>query len=503
MADAETTFAQQEAPLVLALDIGSSSIRCRAYDALGRAVSGLDAGAPTAVESKPGGVSEADPDVLLAAAFACLDVVVDMAGQSGAEIAGVGVCTFVANLMGLDAGGRPTTRLSTYADTSSLAQADQLKAELDEEAARQRTGCRLHPSYLPPRLLRIREQAPDVFSRTVHWLTIGEYLEKTLFGETAATVSAASWSGLLDRRALEWDKELLSFLGVSREKLSPLTDAGAPRSGLAPEYARRWPALAHVPWFPAVGDGAAANIGCGCVGPDRAALTMGTSSAVRAVVPGPLDTIPKGLWCYLVDRNRLLPGGALSEGGCVYAWLRQTLRLDHGPDFERALDAMPPDGHGLTALPLFAGERAPGWSGKTGAAFVGMNLSTTSLDMARAAMESVALRLALTFDCLRPLLPDNAAVVAGGGVPEASPAWTRIMADALGVDIVLPNVKEISARGAALLALESLGALSDMAATAPDPARVFHPNERRHKIYQRAMERQQELYGALIKGSKR
>ena len=64
-------------------------------------------------------------------------------------------------------------------------------------------------------------------------------------------------------------------------QLSPLVDRDAPLRGLLPEYGRRWPRFADVPWFPALGDGAAANVGSGCLGPSRVALTVGTSGALR------------------------------------------------------------------------------------------------------------------------------------------------------------------------------------------------------------------------------
>src|SRR5205085_755803 len=85
-------------------------------------------------------------------------------------------------------------------------------------------------------------------------------------------------------------------------------------------YAGRWPALRDVPWYPCAADGVTGNLGSGCSTPEDVAVQVGTSSAMRAVVPGTPPTVPEGLWCYRVDRENALLGGAVSEGGNVPGW---------------------------------------------------------------------------------------------------------------------------------------------------------------------------------------
>ena len=94
-----------------------------------------------------------------------------------------------------------------------------------------------------------------------------------------------------------------------------------------------------MPWFPALGDGACDNIGSGCLTPDRFALMVGTSGAMRAVCEHGSMRIPPGLFCYRVDRRRFVLGGALSNGGEVYHWMKRTLSL---PDGARSTQFMVP-----------------------------------------------------------------------------------------------------------------------------------------------------------------
>ncbi len=487
-----------EAPLVLALDIGSSSLRTLLFDRLGRAVAGSEARHPFAIESSPEGAAEADATQLLLRLFECIDGTLASVGPLAEQIGGVASCTFVSNVVGVDAQGRACTPLYTYADTRAAPDAAALRAELDENAIHQRTGCRLHPSYLPARFRWLARTRPEELARAQRWVTLGELLELTLFGEAAASLSVASWSGLLDRHRLVWDEPLLELLPLSQAELSPLSDVSLPRSGLRGEFAARWPALRQVPWFPAIGDGAAANIGSGCVSAGRVALTVGTTSALRAVVEGSVPTLPSGLWCYRVDARRALPGGALTEGGNLFAWMRATFQLPSPAEIESALPEREADGHGLTVLPFLSGERSPGWAGHARATIDGLTLATTPMDILQAGLEAICYRIALVYGMIRTLLPDEPQIIASGGALENSPAWQQMMADVLGCPVALSLSEEVSARGVALLALEAMGAAEGLASFPHPVSEARQPRAERHERYRAAVQRQQQLYDKLV-----
>ena len=488
---------ESEPPWILSLDIGTSSIRARVFDALGREVEGLGARGTYSLHTSANGAVEADPDEMLHVLWECIDEVMVKAQAWAYHIAGVAGCSLVSNVLGIDQTGQAITPVYTYADTRPAADVVTLRRLLDEREVHRRTGCRFHTSYLPARFLWLARTHPALFQRVVRWVSIGEYMELQLFGETAVSYSVASWTGLLDRTRLQWDRELLQVLPIQDSHLSPLTDVSIPRQGLSSPFGSRWPALREVPWFPVVGDGAAANVGSGCVTPHRVALTMGTSSAMRVVTREPVEDVPWGLWCYRVDGTRSLPGGALSEGGNVFAWLRERLRLPEDDDrLEAQLAQLPPDGHGLTVLPFFAGERSPGWRGDARATIHGLTLAHTPLEILRAGMEGVAYRLGRVFHLLRPLLPASVEVIAGGGALRHSPVWSQILADVLGHPVTMTQVPEVSARGAALLALEALGVLR-LEEAPYFPGRTFWPDPRAHERYLAAMERQQALYARL------
>jgi gluconokinase len=325
---------------------------------------------------------------------------------------------------------------------------------------------------------------------------IGEYLTLRLFGRAACSISMASGTGMLDLRRCEWDGEVLGALGLSPQRLSPLVDLDAPFSGLRADYAGRWPALARIPWLPAAGDGALANIGTGCVDRARAALSLGTSGAIRAMWSGDVPEVPRALWVYRADRRRVLTGGAVTNGGSVYRWMLDTLALGDPSGIEAALLERKPDAHGLTILPFFSGERSPDWPVSSRGAVIGLTASTQPLDLLQAGLEAVAYRLAAVWDALRSAAPDVREIVASGGALAHLPAWLRIFADVFGHDIVRSAEDEGSSRGAALLALEALGAarLEEMPVPRAAAVRADAP---RHAVFERGRARYARLEQTL------
>ncbi len=207
----------------------------------------------------------------------------------------------------------------------------------------------------------------------------------SLFGRSAITSSAASWTGLLNRTNRTWDEDLLAKLPIHREQLGTVVDVSEPSVGLRTPWAARWPALRAIPWFGAIDDGAAANVGSGCTTSDRIALSIGTTGALRTIPPS-VPIIPPGLWCYRVDHALPLLGGATSEGGNVLIWVLRTLQVDLQALQQHLLDPATAN-HGLTVLPFIAGERCPGWAGDVRATITGISTVTSALNIARAGLE--------------------------------------------------------------------------------------------------------------------
>jgi gluconokinase len=421
--------------VALALDVGSSSVRAQPFDELGQ----------PAGELRHEQYSTDDPGDVAAAARRVL-----------ADEEPDAISCFAHSLLAVDKNWNALTPILGWRDTRSSGAAEWLARRLDAEAIHARTGAFLHPSFWPAKLAWLAETEPEIFGSAAWFVSFGDFL----CGAPETSLGMASTSGLLDLTTLDWDEELLSVLGVEAERL---------------------PRIADVPVWP---DAACSNAGAGCTGPTRAALMVGTSGAFRVLYESERPQPKPGLFLYRADARRVVEGGALSDGGNLYAWLERTLAGVSGSLAERD-----PRDHGLVFLPFLGGERSTGWNANARGAVHGLTFETTALDLRQAAYEGVAFRFAAIAD----LLPDVSEVVATGGGLLRDRDWLQIMADALAQPIHISGVPEASLRGAAVLALERLGHES---AEAPI-AGVVEPRPERADAYRAAREEQQRLYDEL------
>jgi gluconokinase len=489
-------------PALLGLDIGTSGVRAALFNE-----SGSEIGASVRIDrwcgsQRAGDFSLIDADTLLEQVATTLDALFAKIYESATRIELIAISCFWHSLVGVDANGRATTPVLGWADSRAAAATYQLRSEFDEAKVHARTGCRFHPSYWPAKLRRLRNEEPEIFRATKQWLSFADYLTLQLFGETAVSVSMASGTGLLNQHTCEWDEELVKALDVPIEKLPEIAAAHKTFRELRSAYAVRWPQLSEARLVPAVGDGAANNIGAGCNSPEKVALMIGTSGAMRVCFEAtPPDRLPPELWCYRANRERILIGGALSDGGGLYNWIRESLLpAEDSETIESELELLRPDAHGLTIMPFWAGERSTGWKPDARGAIVGLRLQTRPIEILRAAMEAIAYRFALIASALDPFAPE-ATLIASGHALRSSPAWMQILTDVLGRRVVVSELSEASMRGAALLALEAAGKIQSIEEFSMPVEMVFEPNILHHAVYRDALDRQQRLYKKMFTGT--
>lgn len=458
---------------VFSIDVGTSGVRAALFDERGNQIEGAMAVRRRDVAD----FAELDPDQLVEEVAKTIDELLGTPVLAREQFKAIAISTFWHSLMGVDASGTPTTPLLTWADTRAVHAAKELRAEFDEREIHARTGCRFHPSYWPAKLRWLKAEHPEQFNATRQWLGFGEYLSLKLFGEPAASISMASATGLFDQRSCNWDFDLAAALGLDSNHL-PRLDA---KSALV------------------VGDGATNNIGSGCTTKDKLALMIGTSGAMRVSYAGePPSELPLSLWSYRVSGERVVVGGALSDGGGLLQWLVQALNVGNDANkLQQQLAALEPDAHGLTILPFWSGERSPRWSIDARGCIFGLRQHTTNIEIIRAALEAIAYRFALIANALEEIAP-GATVIATGNALRSSPVWLQIIADVLGRPVMLSGSPEASMRGAALLALEAVGKIANLEAVSVSNDEVFEPDMRRHARYREGLARQQDLYERLF-----
>ena len=484
---------------ILAIDIGTSSVRAALYDSRGDVLPETMVKNERQLKTTEDGGAEIDAREAFAQIEKAIDDVLAKSKNIKGEIEYVAASSFWHSLVGVDAKGEPTTKVFGWADTRSRNYVEVLRKKFDESPVHNRTGARFHSSFWTAKLLWLKKEFADVFKKTDRWLSFSDYAALEFFGEAATSVSMASATGIFDIRLNDWDAELIKFLKIKKQNLPAIVAADSQTFQLNQKYKKRWERLKNAEFFLAIGDGAANNIGAGCVTRDKAALMIGTSGAMRVAFAGkPPKQIPEGLWCYRIDRERLIMGGALSDGGGLYRWLKDTLKINDIDDIvEAEIQKRAPDAHGLTFLPFLAGERSTGYYEDAHGAILGLKSATDTIDIVQAALESVAYRFAEIYDQLNDVARIKEIIASGGALRE-SPVWTQIISDVVAQNMSLPDVREASSRGAVLLALENLGKIESIEKQQTPKGREFKFDKKRNSIYRKARNRHEKFYKLLI-----
>ncbi|WP_432898503.1 FGGY family carbohydrate kinase [Micromonospora matsumotoense] len=434
---------------ILALDLGTSSVRGLVLDADADPLPGALARRRVHLSVTEDGAGTLDAAAYLAGLTECLDELA--AAGHLRDVRLVAVCAQWHSVLPLDRAGDPLGPVLTWLDTRP-APATGATGPADPEDFHGRTGAWWHRCYWSVRLPWLRDRTTGV----TRFAGLVEYVLGQLLDSAPMSVSMASGTGLLDLRRLDWDAEAVALAGVrpgELPELAPMDWHGRLRSA----HARRWPQLAEADWAAPVGDGAASNVGSGCVDPRRAAVTVGTSAAVRLVQRVPAATalppLPASLWRYRVDHEYVVTGAAYSSGGNLFAWANRELRLPEGADLDAALARLSPDGL-LSVNPRLGGDRPPGLTPAGSGELRGLSFSSTGVDILAGLMTGLCRMVADDLAVLESGVDSPVEVVLGGGAVTASAWWRTAFAAALAPRPVRHRAeREIGATGAALVAL--------------------------------------------------
>jgi gluconokinase len=311
----------------------------------------------------------------------------------------------------------------------------------------------LRAAFWPAKLRWLRRTDRAGSNRVARWISPVAWITRELFGVEATSHSMASGTGLYSLKAADWDEALCDACDVAPGQLGTICDLSALSKS-------RRSHLRSAAIFPAIGDGAASNLGSGADVANRVAINIGTSAAVRTVEAqsdARRTELPFGLFRYVVDDKRTLLGGAVSNAGNLRQWCLRELRLQDESAAEKALSRGAIASDHLSVLPFWVSERAPTWPEGLHGVIAGLAQTTTAADIFRAVTTSTYYRLADILAEIEKALGTAASdVVVSGGVLR-SPASLKLLADCLGRDIHVSGQMESSLRGAAIHAIQQLG----------------------------------------------
>jgi gluconokinase len=434
-------------PIILAIDVGSSSTRSSLFDSGAEAIPKTAASEHYSIRYGPDGAAELSPLVLLRAVNRCVSATLNRAGNR--RVTAVSISSFWHGLLGLNARWRPLTPIFTWADARAAGAARDLRKMMNETRVHSLTGCRLHTSFWPAKLRWLRTDSPALFQKVALWVSPADWMLHRLFGTTHTTPSMASGTGLFNLGNSQWDNEICRALQLSRKKL--------PKIESHPVIATAKSTPLHSVAITMIGDGAASNLGSGASAKGVVAINVGTSAAVRVISTARRSKIDPGLFRYVLDNKRFVVGGAISNAGNLREWALRELWLGQDSRAKReAFSRTAAARDSLVVLPFWANERAPTWPEDASGVIYGLNPTVTATEIMRSLATASFYRLAQILEILDAHGQSGSRIIVSGGILQ-SPKEVCLLADSIGHDVEISRIPEASLRGAAVFALEQQG----------------------------------------------
>lgn len=489
--------------MFIGIDVGTSSSKGLVIDDTGAVVASASAGHDF-LRPRPGW-AEQDPGVWWEATREVLRELTSKVGATNVRAIGLSGQmhgSVFLDRAALDAAGTGEPR----AIRNALMWNDQRTAaechEITELVGGARTlvdlvGNAALTGFTLPKILWLRNNEPEAFARLAAVCLPKDFVRLCLTGELIADVGDSAGTLLLDVEKRDWCDTVLAAVGLDRALLPPVYESGAVAGRVTAWAARETGVPQGTPIVAGSGDNMCGGLGAGVVSPGRAAVTLGTSGVVFAHAdrclkdldertPGRVHTMCSATGTEQRAGAWTITGCMLSAAGSL-EWARQVLGPGVGFDELMAeAEAAPAGSEGLLFLPYLTGERCPYPDSAARGGWIGLTRSHTRGHLVRAVLEGVALNMAMVFELVESLAPRISEIRLGGGGAR-SPLWRQILSDTLGRELVMLDVDEGPAHGAALLAAVAGGAfetIEQACDAAVKPAGTTAPGE--HAAVQRA-----------------
>ncbi len=481
----------------IGVDIGTTSTKAVAFSVEGSTIAHHSIG--YSIQHAHPDWSEQDPDEIVRAVIEAIQTV-QISSQPYGSLQGISFSAAMHSLMAVDEQGIPLTKLIIWADNRAATIANTLKATATGKQLYHATGTPIHAMTPLCKLLWIKENDPALHQKAYKFIGIKEYVFFHFFGKFLIDQSLASATGLLDIQTLQWHSLAMQTAGLAPEKLSQLVSIFHIEN-CPPEWAAKLTIPARLPFVIGASDGCLANVGTGAVTPDRMAVTIGTSGAVRTGISQPWTDEHMRTFCYVLTRELFVVGGGMNNGGIVAEWLQKN--LFDGPDtedFDHLLDlaqTVAAGAEGLLFLPYLLGERAPIYNAHAKGVYFGITIQHTRAHFIRATLEGIALAVYHTGKALLDRFPEIETLSVGGGFARSG-FLVQLLADVFGKKAIISETVESSAYGAVLVGRKAISQLDNWQKTvAMKATQTFEPDAKRHLVYQQSFGIYTRLYQVL------
>jgi glycerol kinase len=442
--------------VILAIDQGTTGTTCLVFDAhaelIGRAYREFGQHFP-----RPGWV-EHDATEIWEVTQAVAGEALDDAGVRQGELEAVGITNQRETVCVWDAEtGEPLHHAIVWQDRRTAARCDELREAGREQLVREHTGLVLDPYFSGTKVEWLLENVSGLRERRAMFGTIDAWLIHKLCGEPATDPSNASRTMLFDIRAGEWDGEMLEMFGIDEQRLPRVATScgviGTTRADALHGH--------EVPVAGVAGDQQAALFGQACVDPGLGKNTYGTGSFVLQNAgykpPAPADGLLSTVAWGIGERLSYAVEAAIFVTGAGVQWLRDGLGVIDAAAETEALAGSLDGNDGVYFVPALTGLGSPHWDPYARGTIVGLTRGSSKAHLARAALEAIAYQTVDAVRAMEAACGETLTELRADGGATVNDWLMQFQADVLGVPVVVPEIAETTALGAAYLAGVGVG----------------------------------------------
>ena len=482
--------------LYIGVDLGTSAVKLLLMDELGKIHRIVSKEYPLYFPNP--GWSEQNPSDWLEQSLAGMKEL--LADCDKTQVRGISFGGLMHGLVALDQEDNVLRPAILWNDGRTTKETEYLNQIIGKDKLSKYTANIAFAGFTAPKILWMKENEPELFSRICKIMLPKDYLAYQLSGTFCTDYSDASGMLLLDVEHKCWSKEMLQICGITEEQLPRLYESYEVVGTLKEELAKELGLSTEVKIIAGAGDNAAAAIGTATVGDGRCNISLGTSGTI--FISSKTFGVDQNNALHSFDHadgNYHLMGCMLSAASCNKWWMDEILKTK---EYSKEQENITKLGENTVFyLPYLMGERSPHNDPSARAAFIGMSMDTTREEMTQAVLEGVIFGLRDSLEVARSLgIQIERTKICGGGAK--SPLWKKMLANIMNVKVDVIESEEGPGYGAAILAAVGCGEYTDVETAVDKLIKVVETVEPEAELVDKYEERYQKFkqYYPALKG---
>ena len=471
---------------MMGVDLGTSSLKVIIIDTDGNIKA--ESSKAYKFNSPVNGYAEQDTGIWWSACCECIRHALSKLDAAPAAVKGVSFSGQMHGIVPLDKEKRVLRPAILHCDARSGGQVTKISSLFKEKNLRDSRFNPVYTGFLLTSLQWIRDNEPEIYKKIRYVFLPKDYLKMMLCGEICSDYSDASATLAFDIENVHWSAEIIDALDIPPEFFPECYASGFAAGKVTREAARVTGLAEGTIVVNGGGDQVMQAIGNGAIKAGDATVNIGSSGQVCFQSGKPVwnPALSTNTFC-AYEKGKWITMGAIMSAGLSLKWFNNLFPGDSYSKLDEEAGKIPPGSGGVIFLPYLNGERTPHVNPDLSGMFLGLNINTTRIHLARAVMEGVVYALNQAIEVCGELGLRTGELIASGGGARSS-LWLQMQADVFNIPLKTTVTEEQAGIGAAVVAGVGTGLFGSLAEACGKlikyKEKIYTPNSANHRIYE-------------------